>query len=233
MQKSLRQNKDAAALGYMQQILNMAFQDFYANPSKITRRAGHLTRPRLIMDLVQGLYCLNTGTLIPDFPVPLTGVASVVVPGVPATVAVVDAVEQEARCKQLREQCTTSGDLSRRRSTSYRSHPSPPRSRPRADPSTSAAQYGPFYEFHIEPSTIVHRRWCWLAPASMPPAMPLVNGPPGASLITTATGPLATGNVRFGNIEIINQDGALDLTPLGLDCSGLPIVPATFLPEGS
>ena len=33
--------------------------------------------------------------------------------------------------------------------------------------------------------------------------------------MTTQTGPLADGNVRFGKIEIINQAASLDLSPLG------------------
>jgi hypothetical protein len=151
MQKSLRQNKDAAALSYMQQIIDMAFKDFYANPSKITGgRTAHTAA--LIMDLVQGLYCLNTGTLIPDFPVPLEGVATVVTPGTNTTVAVVDAANKKRAASQF-----DPTDLPPATATApfyiisitpiTTSFPA------KGGPlQTQLPQYGPFYEFHVEPN---------------------------------------------------------------------------------
>ncbi len=185
--------QDAAALGSMQQILDMAFQDFYANPSKITGgRTAHTAA--LIMDLVQGLLLPEYRHADPRLPVPLTGVASVVVPGVPATVAVVDAANKKRAASNFGNSALPPATLTTS-STSYRSHPSPPRSRPRADPRHQLAQYGPFYEFHIEPSTTftddVLARACINATGDA-----LVNGRLRFAH-DDATGPLATGNVRL------------------------------------
>jgi hypothetical protein len=226
MQKSLRQNKDAAALGYMQQIIDLAFTDFYANPSKITGgRTAHTAA--LVMDLVQGLYCLNTGTLLADFPVPLQGVATVVVPGTPTTVALTDAGGKKRAASQF-----DASDLPPATeaapfyivsitpiTTSFPAKGGPL--------NTQLAQYGPFYEFHVEPS--------------VPFANEVLTGVcinSTADAVLNArlrlahdneTGPLALGTVRFGKIEIINEEAGLDLSPLGLDCTGLPVVPASFL----
>ena len=226
MQKSLRKDNLAAAQQYMTQIVDLATKDFYANPSKITGgRTPHTAA--LLMDLIQGLNCIYTSntssTALVGFNVPLDGVVGVVTPGTLTTVAVVDAGGTKRAASQFDPNdlppATTAVPF-------YLVTIKPTTTQL----NTQLAQYGPFYEFSIEPAL----------PASGFPNPVLT----GVCINSTADdalnsrlrlahdnefGPIDTddGNFRFGKIEIIGQAAAVDLSPLGLGC-GIP-APVGFL----
>jgi hypothetical protein len=87
---------------------------------------------------------------------------------------------------------------------------------------TQLDQYGPGYEFTVTPNL----------PFNQDVLAGVCINSTGNTAVdlrlrlahNNATGPLATGNDRFGNIEIINQPAPLDLSPLGLNCTVLPAV---------
>jgi hypothetical protein len=216
MQKALRKNNDPAAAGYMKQIVDLAFKDFYSNPSKITGgRTAHTAA--LMMDLVQGLYCLNTGTLLPDFEVPLNGTGAVVTPGTPATVALTDNAGKKRAASQFEANdlppATGSVPFYVVTITPIAESFTPPE----GPLDTQLDQYGPFYEFHVEPRVPF---------ASDVLTGVCINSTGNSGLDERlrlahnhlATDPLGSGNVQFGNIEIISE-AAIDLSPLGLDCT--------------
>ena len=100
---------------------------------------------------------------------------------------------------------------------------------------TPLDQYGPAYQFSVVPNVQFTEAGGGVLTGICinPTDDPMVDARLRLAH-DNATGPLAAGNVRFGNIEIINQAADLDLNRLNLNCtSGLTVVPEGFLQKAA
>lgn len=214
MNKALRTSDQVTARRFMNELIDLATQSYYATPSLIIGAPSSTARAR-VQDLISGLLCLNGITTASGDPVPVTlpldnstSGAGLVTPG---DTSLIKTGNGKAGTLFLPGDVTGNVWVTITPIATGLDTPLP--------------QYGPFYDFSVAPVVSFNQPVLTGVCTDLTPLSSAQEARIRLGHNLDPSKPVAPGNIRFGNIEITARQSTV---PLSLTC-GVNLASASFL----